>query len=173
LPALTREPDEHPQDLTIDTGGTHLYAPVANGATAGAVDVFSINDANGTLTYVSSTPAGVTPVFLDIEPTGKFGYVSSAGGAEVYGYSISSSTGALTPLTGSPYGTGAGSKPQFITIDPSGKFGYTANEGTANISGFAIDSTTGVLTAVPGSPTPAGTKPIFVSISPEAPGIRD
>ena len=165
--------DEHPQDLTIDTAGTHLYVPVANGSTAGAVQVFSIDDTTGMLTAVGSTPAGVTPMFLDIEPTGKFAYVSSASGAEVYGYAISSSTGALTALTGSPYSTGAGSKPQFITIDPSGKYGYTANEGTANISGFAINSTTGVLTPVPSSPTPAGNKPIFVSISPEAPGIRD
>jgi 6-phosphogluconolactonase (cycloisomerase 2 family) len=164
--------DEHPQDLSIDTAGTHLYAPVANGSSAGAVDWFTIN-ADGTLTGKTSIPAGVTPVFLDIVPTGKFAYVSSAAGAEVYGYSISSSTGALTTLAGSPYSTGAGSKPQFITIDPSGKFGYTANEGTANVSGFAIDSTTGVLSAVPSSPIPAGNKPIFVSISPEAPGIRD
>ena len=173
LSPLVREPDEHPQDLTIDSSGTYLYAPVALGSTAGAVDVFSINDANGALTYAGSTPAGVSPIFLDIEPSGKFAYVSSAAGAEVYGYSISSSTGLLTPLTGSPYSTGAGSRPQFINIDPSGKFGYTANEGTANISGFAINSTTGVLTAVPSSPIPAGNKPIFVSISPEAPGIRD
>jgi 6-phosphogluconolactonase (cycloisomerase 2 family) len=164
--------DEHPQDLTIDTAGKHLYVPVANGAAAGAVQVFTI-DADGTLAAVGSTPAGVTPVFLDIEPTGKFAYVASAAGAEVYGYSIDATTGALTALAGSPYSTGAGSRPQFITIDPSGKFGYTANEGAANVSGFAINSTTGVLTAVPGSPFPAGNKPIFVSISPEAAGIRD
>lgn len=164
--------DEHPQDLTIDATGTHLYAPVANGTTAGAVQWFTINS-DGTLSGASSIPAGVTPVFLDIEATGHFGYVASKGGAEVYGYSINSSTGALTALPGSPYSTGTGSRPQFITIDPSGKYGYTANEGTANLSGFAINSTTGVLTAITGSPFPAGLKPIFVSISPEAPGIRD
>ncbi|MDE2049790.1 MAG: beta-propeller fold lactonase family protein, partial [Gammaproteobacteria bacterium] len=68
----------------------------------------------------------------------------------------------------------AGSLPQFITIDPSGKFGYTANEGTANISEFAVDLTHGTLTPISGNATiPAGLQPIFVSISPEAPGIRD
>jgi 6-phosphogluconolactonase (cycloisomerase 2 family) len=165
--------DEHPQDLTIDSSGTHLYAPVANGSTAGAVDVFTIN-ADGTLTAVGSVPAGVTPVFLDIDPTASYAYVASKGGAEVYGYSISSSTGALTALAGSPFSTGTGSLPQFITIDPSGKYGYTANEGTANVSEFAIDPTTGVLNPITGNATiPAGTKPIFVSISPEAPGLRD
>ena len=172
LATATFVTDEHPQDLTVDTAGKHLYVPVANGSTAGAIQVFTI-DADGTLAAVGSTPAGVTPVFLDIEPSGKFAYVASAAGAEVYGYSIDATTGALTALTGSPYSTGAGSRPQFITIDPSGKFGYTANEGAGNISGFAINSTTGVLTAVPSSPIPAGNKPIFVSISPEATGIRD
>jgi 6-phosphogluconolactonase (cycloisomerase 2 family) len=150
--------------------------PVANGTTPGAVDVYTINDTDGSLTFVGATgvPAGVTPVFLDIAPNGKFAYVSSKAGAEVFEYSIDSSTGALTPLNPASVSTGAGSLPQFITIDPSGKFGYTANEGTNNISEFAIDQTTGVLTPITGNTTiPAGVKPIFVSISPEAPGIRD
>jgi 6-phosphogluconolactonase (cycloisomerase 2 family) len=176
LAAPAKEPEEHPQDLTVDASGTHLYVPVANGNTPGAIDVYTINDADGSLTFVGTTgaPAGVTPIFLDIAPNGKFAYVASKSGAEVYGYSIDSSTGALTKLPQSPYSTGTGSLPQFITIDPSGKFGYTANEGTANISEFAIDQTTGDLIAIAGSATiSAGLKPIFVSISPEAPGIRD
>ena len=176
LPGPTKEPEEHPQDLTIDSTGTHLYVPVANGATPGAVDVYNINDADGSLTFVGTTgvPAGVTPGFLDIAPNGKFAYIASKAGAEVFEYSIDSSTGALTPLNPASVSTGAGSLPQFITIDGSGKFGYTANEGTANISEFTIDQTTGVLTPIPGHQTiPAGLKPIFVSISPEALGIRD
>ncbi len=176
LPGPTKQPEEHPQDLSIDSTGTHLYVPVANGTTPGAVDVYTINDTDGSLTFVGATgvPAGVTPVFLDIAPNGKFAYVSSKAGAEVFEYSIDSSTGALTPLNPASVSTGAGSLPQFITIDPSGKFGYTANEGTNNISEFAIDQTTGVLTPITGNTTiPAGVKPIFVSISPEAPGIRD
>jgi 6-phosphogluconolactonase (cycloisomerase 2 family) len=171
-----KEPEEHPQDLTVDASGTHLYVPVANGNTAGAIDVYTISDADGSLTFVGTTgaPAGVTPVFLDIVPNGKFAYVASKGGAEVYGYSIDATSGALTKLPKSPYSTGTGSLPQFITVDPSGKFGYTANEGTANISEFAIDQTTGDLTAIAGNATiPAGSRPIFVSISPEAAGIRD
>jgi len=163
--------DEHPQDLTIDASGTHLYAPVANGSTAGAVQVYTIG-ATGLLTSLGSTPAGVGPIYLALDPAGPYAYVSSSQGAEVYGYSISSTTGMLTALANSPFSTGAGSEPQFITIDPSGRFGYTANEGTANITGFTISSTTGELTAM-SAPFPAGTQPIFVSISPEVPGIRD
>jgi len=171
--------NEHPEDLTIDVSGTHLYAPVANGSTPGAVDWFTIDPTTGLLTGGKAVPAdtvaaGVTPFFLDIAPNGKFAYVSSKGGAEVFEYSIDPTSGALTPLSPAFITTGAGSLPQFITIDGSGKFGYTANEGTNNISEFTIDPTSGVLTPIPGNQTiPAGLKPIFVSISPEALGIRD
>jgi 6-phosphogluconolactonase (cycloisomerase 2 family) len=149
---------------------------VTSGGSNGAVDVFTINS-DGTLTKVTGSPypAGIGPRFVDVDPTGKFAYVSSAGtgGTDVYGFSIDPSTGALTALSGSPYDTGTGSKPQFITVDASGKFGYTANQGTGTISGFTIDPTSGVLSAIAGSPFAAGLKPFFVSISPEAPGIRD
>jgi 6-phosphogluconolactonase (cycloisomerase 2 family) len=176
-PNTKAQTDELPQDLTIDASGTHLYAPVANGSSAGAVDWFTIN-ADGSLTggkaAGDSVPAGVTPIYLDIDPAAPFAYVSSKNGAEVYGYSIDPTTGALTPLSPAFFSTGAGSFPQFITIDPSGKFGYTANEGTANISEFAIDPTTGALNPIAGNATtPAGQQPIFVSIWPEAQGIRD
>lgn len=176
LPGPTKEPEEHPQDLTIDSTGTHLYVPVANGSTPGAVDVYTINDTDGSLTFVGTTgvAAGVTPGFLDIAPNGKFAYIASKAGAEVFEYSIDPSSGALAPLNPAFVSTGAGSTPQFITIDGSGKFGYTANEGTDNISEFTIDQTSGVLTPIPSNQTiPAGHKPIFVSISPEALGIRD
>lgn len=168
--------DEHPEDLTIDATGTHLYAPVGNGGANGAVDAYTIN-ADGTLTVVTGSPypVGIGPRFVNIDPSGRFAYVSSAGsgGTGVFGFSITATTGALTALAGSPFPTGAGSEPQFITIDPSGKFAYTANQGTGTISEFTIDQTSGVLAAIAGSPLPTGTAPFFVSISPEAPGIRD
>jgi 6-phosphogluconolactonase len=168
--------DGGPEDLTIDSAGAHLYAPVSSGASPGAVDVFTIN-ADGTLTKVTGSPypVGIGPRFVNIDPSGRFAYVSSAGtgGTGVYGFSINATTGALTALANSPYDTGANSWPQFITIDPSGKFGYTANQNTGTISEFTIDQTTGVLTAIAGSPLATGAKPFFVSVSPEAPGIRD
>jgi 6-phosphogluconolactonase (cycloisomerase 2 family) len=176
LSTPTAATDAHPWDLTIDASGTHLYAPVSVGSGNGAIDVYTIG-ANGLLTPVQMTatapPVGINPMFLAIDPTAQFAYVASAGGGEVYGFSINSSTGALTKLAKSPYSTGANSLPQFITIDPSGKYAYTANENADDISEFQISST-GDLVPVPGSPTIAtGAKPIFVSISPEAPGIRD
>lgn len=115
LATATYTTDELPQDLTIDASGTHLYAPVANGSTAGAVDWFTIN-ADGTLSNKGSVPAGVTPMFLAIDPTAPFAYVASKGGAEVYGYSINATTGLLTAVPNSPIS--AGLQPIFVSISP-------------------------------------------------------
>lgn len=172
---------ESPEDLTVDSGGTHLYVPMGTGNTVGGVQVYTIGT-GGTLTAAGGlNQVGIGPVFVDIDPSGQFAYVSSGGtgGTGVYGFSISATTGELTALTGSPWATGpAGSataaEPQFLTIDPSGKFGYSADEGTGTVTGFAINNTTGALAQVPNSPySLPGGKPFFVSISPEAPGIRD
>jgi 6-phosphogluconolactonase (cycloisomerase 2 family) len=172
---------ESPEDLTINSAGTYLYVPMGTGSSPGGIQVYSISSAGALAAVGPLNQVGIKPLFVDIDPSGQFAYTTSAGtgGTGVYGFSISSTTGELTALTGSPYATGpAGSgtaaQPQFITIDPSGQFGYTADEGTGTITGFTINQTTGVLTQVPGSPyTVAGGTPFFVSISPEAPGIRD
>jgi 6-phosphogluconolactonase len=172
---------ESPEDLTINSSGTYLYVPMGTGSSPGGVQVYSISAAGALAAVGPLNQVGIKPLFVDIDPSGQFAYTTSAGtgGTGVYGFSISATTGELTALAGSPYATGpAGSgtaaEPQFITIDPSGQFGYTADEGTGTITGFAINQTTGVLTQVPGSPySVAGGTPFFVSISPEAPGIRD
>jgi 6-phosphogluconolactonase (cycloisomerase 2 family) len=150
---------------------------VTNGSSPGYVDAYTIN-ADGTLTPVAGGPwmVGIGPRFVTVDPTGRFAYVASAGstGTGIYGFTIDSKTGALTAIANSPFDVSvAGTEPQFVTVDPSGNFAYAANQGTGTISGFKIDPTTGALAAVPNSPLPVGPQPAFVSISPEAPGIRD
>jgi len=159
--------DSYPADITIDTAGKHLYVPNKHGTTIAA---FTINT-DGTLTSVGSATTGSGTTFLQIEVNGKYAY-ASAGRATtngLYGYGIDATTGALTALTGSPYATG--SQPLFVTVDPSGNYAYTANYGSANVSGFKINPTTGVPVSL--GNFAAGTAPFVVSISPEAPGVRD
>lgn len=174
LATPTYQMSETPEDLTIDTTGTHLYVPQGTGTNVGEIRAYTINT-DGSLTEVTGSPwpVGIGPIFVDIDPTGRFAYVSSAGtGASgVYGFTIDSTSGALTPISGSPWGTGT--EPQFITVDASGQFGYTADTASNTISAFTIDQTSGALSPVSGSPYPTGGSPFFVSISPEALGIRD
>jgi hypothetical protein len=65
------------------------------------------------------------------------------GDGTVSGYGIDPSGGALTPLPGSPFGSGG----ETLAIDSTGKYLYL---GTfRGIQGYNIDSATGALT--PGS----------------------
>ena len=159
-----------PSDITIDSTGTHLYVPNRG---SHSISVFSIDPQLGTLTAVGATAtAGVGPILLVIEPTGRFGYAASSYGNDVWGYTINSD-GSLTPMA-APYLTGAaGSDPLFVNVDPSGQFAYTSNSMSGGIVGWTIDQNTGALTALSGSPYAATGAPYVVSISPELPGIRD
>jgi hypothetical protein len=63
-----------------------------------------------------SSPAALTPIvgspfaaqdqyphFISIHPSGKFAFGSDEDNGNVYGYADDSVTGALTPMSGSPY----------------------------------------------------------------------
>lgn len=75
---------------------------------------------------------------------------------KVYGWSINSSTGALTTLNGFPMTLTLnlpliGFNQYNVITDPAGKYLYISDSGTNEILVYSINSTTGALTAV-GSP---------------------
>ncbi len=85
------------------------------------------------------------------DATGKFLYVATRGNT-VSGYSIDSSTGALTEIRGSPFAT-KGYPPVDLLIDGAGKFlfvvGSTGGAASqSSLTGYAIDPNTGALTQV-------------------------
>ncbi len=103
--------------------------------------------------------------------TGGFAYVANCGRGCVGGsgpenvsaYTIDGTTGALTPVAGSPFPAGSG--PNSVTVDPTGQFAYVANFVSNNVSAYTIDGTTGALREIPGSPfpAPAGSRPSSVT----------
>jgi DNA-binding beta-propeller fold protein YncE len=104
--------------------------------------------------------------------TGGFAYVANCGSScvgvgpgNVSAYSIDGTTGALTPVAGSPFPAGFGSLS--VTVDPTGQFAYVANRGfspdNGTVSAYTIDGTTGALTEIAGSPFPAGSFPRSVT----------
>jgi 6-phosphogluconolactonase (cycloisomerase 2 family) len=101
---------------------------------------------------------------VTVDPTGRFAYVANFDGANVSGYTINASTGALTAIAGSPFP--AKNSPVSVTVDPTGKFAYVANYGAGNVSGYTINVSTGALTAIAGSPFPAKNSPVSVTIHP-------
>ena len=118
------------------------------------ISEFKINQATGALAELPSSPAP-NPAHLgfsmSVTPDGKHLYIDApqevVGQSFLLGYTIHS-TGALTPVPGSPFKLpGAG---LFMDMDVSGNYLYTTAGNF--ISGFRINPTTGGLSAVPGSP---------------------
>jgi len=93
------------------------------------------------------------------DQTGAYLYVTS--GANVVGYGIDATTGALTRLPGFPVAAGANA--YSVSVDPTNQFLYVTNDGAADIAGFRLDASTGALTLMSNSPFPAGNQPEFLA----------
>ena len=85
-----------------------------------------------------------TPVFVSVDPSGKFAYVSNLKSNDISMYTIDDTTGALTS-TGT---IAAGQYPSSIAIHPSGKFAYVTNSGSNDVSMYSIEAATGALTLI-------------------------
>lgn len=103
---------------------------------------------------------GNTPPSVD----NSFLYVASQAVNTVSAFKIDTTTGALTPVPGSPFTAGDGAK--WVAIAPSGKFAYVANYEAGTISAFAIDASSGALEAVAGSPFQAAPYIAFLTVHP-------
>jgi 6-phosphogluconolactonase len=133
------------------SGNNHLYyvSELFDG-----VSEFQINPNTGALTELPFSPApnpAHAGLGVRVAPNGKHLYVNAPtqfGQSFIVAYTINTTTGRLTKVTGSPFKVPG--QDNFMDIDETGRFLYTANGST--VSGFHINSTTGVLTAVPGSP---------------------
>ncbi len=89
--------------VAIEPNGRFVY--VANQGTPpanGTVSAFTLGS-NGTLTLVGApVNAGVQPNAIAADPTGKFVFVANSGSNTISAYSINTTTGALTALSGTP-----------------------------------------------------------------------
>ncbi|PYU79106.1 MAG: hypothetical protein DMG50_24970 [Acidobacteria bacterium] len=90
-----------------------------------------------------------------------FVYVTNSQGSNgtgtpaILGFAVNPSSGALTPVPGSPFQVPADNGKSTLAVTPSGRFLYAAESvsGTGRVAaGYSIDPNTGALTSVPGSP---------------------
>jgi 6-phosphogluconolactonase (cycloisomerase 2 family) len=84
----------------------------------------------------------------------QFVFAAGEGSSNISAFQLNTTTGALTPVPGSPFN--GRSNPHALAVDPGGKFLFVANQSANNISVFAINQTSGVLTEVPNSPFASG-----------------
>jgi 6-phosphogluconolactonase len=112
--------------ITADPAGKFVYVS-DNGFLR--ISAFAIDATSGVLTAVPGGPfpAGSNPLGLVVHPSGKFLYVTDvppASNGNVLACSIDGTTGALAPLTGSPFAVGP--QPLAVSIEPQGKFAYVS-----------------------------------------------
>jgi 6-phosphogluconolactonase len=148
------------------------FAYVANGDSfPRSVSMYTINGANGALTYFGTIAAEGFPTSVVVDPSGQFVYVAAetdtgaSGPGSVSMYAIDATTGALSSLGTIATGTMiAESSSNSIALGPTGAFAYVTNSGSNNVSMYSINATTGVLTSV--ALMDAGTTPLSVAVDP-------
>ena len=161
--------------MAVDPSGRFAY--VANEG-SNDVSAYTINSSTGALTAIScSTCSTGTAPTVTVDPSGQFVYVTNIGSGSpptpsISAYTINTSTGVLTAISGSPFPAGgAHTSPTSVTVDPTGQFVYVASVSTVgesgNISAFTINPNTGALAAVTGSPFTNGVNsPSSVAMDP-------
>jgi 6-phosphogluconolactonase (cycloisomerase 2 family) len=159
-----------PAAVSLAPNGMFAYSATDGGA---QIYAYTIDQSTGALTAVTGSPFSTgfktsnPDPDIEVDPTSHYLYIASSG-THVAGFAIDQTTGALTPLAGSPYtaGTGANGIP---VISPNGQFLYVVDQSSAgSVSGYAIDPATGVLTAIPGSPfSSQGADPDWISFTPD------
>jgi 6-phosphogluconolactonase len=102
---------------------------------------------------------------LAMLPGDAFLYVTNSSLNTIDAYSIGS-TGALTPIAGSPFATGPAPNP--ITFDSAGHFAYVSNNTASSIFVYSVNGTTGALTEIQADRVATGVSPGQVSFTPDA-----
>jgi 6-phosphogluconolactonase len=142
------------------TDGLGKFLYVTAGNLGSQVAVFAIGS-TGSLTPLAGNPFPISIAQFAGEPTGKFLLGITGNGANngstsddhVYVFFIDQSTGAITPVTGSPFATTF--TPATLAVHPNGTLVYTFNQtvtGLSPIEGFQFNTTTGALSPVASSP---------------------
>lgn len=171
-----------PVSIAVNPAGTYLY--VVSGTTSATLTEYAltagaIGSATATLSLSVPGFAGDTiiPTAVAVLANGGAVYVtaydqsaynpggtttSSANPGWLFGYA-SSSGGALTPVTGSPYQSGV--KPSALASDPVSRFVYVTDFANDQLIGYTVLSG-GTLQTLPNDPFVTGKEPTSIVIDP-------
>ncbi len=151
--------------VVIHPSGKFLY--VSNpGQEENDISLFNIG-IDGSLTEVpprATVSPATLPQQLVMDPAGAYLYVANVGTNSISTFAIDSSSGALTEVTGSPFGVGLPILNMAIT--PSGNLLYVtlANTPLGSIAGFSVNA--GVLTSLGALSSTEGVNPDGLAIDP-------
>jgi 6-phosphogluconolactonase len=116
---------------------------------------------NGSVSAGTSAPAPPTPVTTTA--TAKFAYTGNEG-ASLSGYSVNTSTGALTALNGFPLTVGT--NPTAVAVDSQNRFLFVGDVETSKLHVFNINSSTGALSEIGTSPYATVDEPVALAVDP-------
>ena len=145
-----------PNAIASDPTGKFLY--VTDGA-SNQLYGFQVQSGGSLVMMPTPFKTDNLPDAVAVDPRGIYVYVANYNGNDVNAYTIDSSTGNATPVSGSTtYAVGTG--PLCILIEPSeGRYIYTANFLGNTVSGLALNPATGGLSAVQNTPFGAAQQP--------------
>jgi 6-phosphogluconolactonase (cycloisomerase 2 family) len=128
----------------------------ANGGTDGINQLFAFSrDANtGILTQIGTVSLNGTAAGVAIDPLGQYVYTATfalSNTAQAYGFSIDPGTGALTPVTGTPFALSNATG--VFSFHPTGNFLYMANTNGASIDTYSVNRSTGAVALAASLPT--------------------
>jgi len=166
-----------PTGLAIDTLGKFLYVTYkyqsgysATNPGPGGVSIFPVGT-GGALGAATNLNVGNDPVAVAIANFNATVYVVdqevSAANPQVLAFAEDTSTGALTPVSGTTATTGyaAGVTPSAIAEDPTGRFVYVTDQAANQLIGYVVGSGGG-LTAMVNGPFSTGLYPVAVTVDP-------
>lgn len=120
-----------------------------NSTTGPNITTYSVNTTNGQLTLATNSTTQIAAAGTNISSitsNGTYVYLTDVTNNQIYAYTVSS--GALQPVTGSPFANlSPATTPVWTLVDNKAKFLYVLNQGTTNvqnvsssISAYTIDS---------------------------------
>ncbi len=140
----------NPGKVVIDPTGRFIY--VAGGGTIGAVYAYAIDSVTGVPTPLAGSPFATNGEFPNpvvIDRSGRFMYVGQSVGSfsgSTAVLAIDSTTGALTPMPGSPFASVAdGGRVAALALSPDGRFLFTGGSGLGT---YTLNAVTGVPTRI-------------------------
>jgi 6-phosphogluconolactonase len=143
---------------------------ISNSA-SGEVSAFQIDATTGKLTQSQGSPFTAFNVVsgynLAVDGASKYLYISQGNASlPTAGFSFDQSSGALTPIAGSPFSIGVAG----VRAESTGLYlvGASGLESDNHLYVFSIESGTGVPFPVPNSPFPTTYAPYNIAVSPVA-----
>jgi len=137
--------------LTTEPNGQYVYTSIDD--PPGGIFGFTIGS-TGALSEIAGSPFRIPgQTVANSQPAGivdneLYVYAALTGSNQIAAFSVTQSTGALTPIANSPFSAGNG--PTALALTNS--FLYAINSADSTISGYSINSSTGALTPLANSP---------------------